>query len=60
MSKKQEAGEPRVWCFDGSLPDEGTLGAEAWRAGKLFRAAWGRPVAASSGPEYRGYRGIRA
>ena len=61
MAKRQDGEKPTNWCFDGSLGDVGGVAsAEAWKAGNLFRVAWMRPVAATSGPEFRGYRGIKA
>lgn len=56
MEKKEEAA--KNWCFDGSLPSDGIGGERAERLGKLFRSAWTRPVAASTGPAYQGYRRI--
>ena len=59
MGKGKEAKEARNWCFDGSAGDAaGPESSGAWKSIELFRMAWGRPVAASPGPEYRGYRRI--
>lgn len=45
-----------VACFDGSLDVKDSPSYHAAKAINLTWAAWRLPVAAASGPQFRGYR----